>query len=193
MEVSPRQFPEIYSPAKSLADSLGRPLPTIYVMQHNVWNALAMKLAGRRLVVLLSGAVDSLLLKGSRTQVAWLVGHELGHHYAGHLNFWRRTTAQLGSWFLWVGLWYSRRCELTCDRYGLACADSLQESQRAVCNMAVGAHLAPEVDVDEAVAQWNRHRGEFFVQYRTLYSTHPQILCRLEELARSARQLGIPG
>jgi Zn-dependent protease with chaperone function len=152
---------------------------------------MAMKIAGRRVVVLFSGAVDSLLLKGSITQLGWLVGHELGHHFAGHLNFWRHTTAQLGSWFVWVGLWYKRRCEFTCDRYGLACAASLPESLRAICNMAVGAQLAPDVDIDQAVAQWNRHSTEFFVKYRTLYSTHPQTLCRLDELGKAARELGI--
>ncbi len=124
-------------------------------------------------------------------QLAWLVGHELGHHYAGHLNFWRRTTEALGGWFLWVKLWYNRRCELTCDRYGLACANSLSESLRAICNMAVGAQLASEVNIEEAVRQWERHRSEFFVRYRTLYSTHPHSLWRLEELQKAATSLRI--
>ena len=57
--------------------------------------------------------------------------------------------------------------------------------------LAVGAQLAPDVDIDQAVAQWNRHSTEFFVKYRTLYSTHPQTLCRLDELGKAARELGI--
>lgn len=191
VEVSDRQFPEIYRIAQSFAERIGKPLPTLYVMQENAWNALAMRLAGKRLVVLFSGAVDSILLKGSITQLAWLVGHELGHHYAGHLNFWRRTSAWLGSWFVWVGLWYKRRCEFTCDRYGLACAGSLTESLRAVCNMAVGAQLSSAMDIDQAIAQWDRHRSEFFVKCRTLYSTHPHTLWRLEELKKAAREMGV--
>ena len=191
VELSDQQFPDVYRIAKTFAERVGKPLPTIYVMQENVWNALAMKIAGKRLVVLLSGAVDSILLKGSIAQLGWLVGHELGHHYAGHLDFWRRTTAQFGSWFVWVGLWYKRRCELTCDRYGLVCAGSLPESLRAVCNMAVGGQLAGDVDVDQAIAQWNRHRSEFFVKYRTIYSTHPHTLWRLLELKNAGRELGI--
>ena len=192
VEVTERQFPEIYSIAESFAARLNEPLPTIYVLQENIWNAFAMKIAGMKLVVLLSGAVDSLLLKGSLNQLAFVIGHELGHHYAGHLNFWRHTTVIFGSWFVWVGLWYQRRCELTCDRYGLACANSLAESLRAVCNLAVGAQLASEVNIAEAVAQWRRHRSEFFVKYRTLYSTHPHNLWRLLELQESAEELGIP-
>lgn len=191
VRVSDRQFPEIHRIVTSFSRQLGQTPPAVYVTQHNIWNALAMRLAGKRLVVLYSGAVDSLLLKGSMKQLAWLVGHELGHHYAGHLNFWRRTTEALGSWFIWVALWYKRRCELTCDRYGLACANSLGESLRAVCNMAVGAQLAPVVDVEQAVAQWGEHRDEFFVKYRTLYSTHPHTLWRLEELIKAAGQIDV--
>ena len=191
VEVSDRQFPEIQNLASAFAQRLEQPLPTIYVMQDSVWNAFATKLAGKRMVVLFSGAVDSLLLKGSMTQIAWLVGHELGHHYAGHLNFWRHTTAQLGSWAVWFGLWYRRRCELTCDRYGLACANSLQESLNAVCNMSVGAQLASKVNVEQAIAQWNQYRSEFFVRYRTMYSGHPHNLWRLEALQSAARELRI--
>jgi hypothetical protein len=117
VEVSERQFPEIHSIVTVFSKRLGKTAPTVYVMQENIWNSFAMILAGKRLVVLLSGAIDSLLLKGSMTQLAWLVGHELGHHYSGQLDFWRRTTEAMGSWFVWVALWYKRRCELTCDRY----------------------------------------------------------------------------
>lgn len=191
VEVSERQFPEIHRVASSFARQLGQPMPTIYVLQENTWNALAMRIAGRRLVVLFSGAVDSILSRGSLTQLAWVIGHEMGHHYAGHLEAWRNRIVRFGSWFFWVRLWYSRRCEFTCDRYGLACAQNLRESQRAICNMSVGAQLAPQVDIEEAIAQWNRHRSEFFVGYRTLYSTHPHTLCRLAELKTAAGELGI--
>jgi Zn-dependent protease with chaperone function len=191
VEVTDQQFPEIHRIVTDFSKRLGKTPPTVYVMQNNVWNSLAMRIAWKRIVVLLSGAVDSLLLKGSMTQLAWLVGHELGHHYAGHLNFWYHTTAQLGSWFIWIGLWYKRRCELTFDRYGLACANSLEESLRAICNMTVGAQLAANVNIEQAISQWSRHRSEFFVKYRTIYSTHPHTLWRMEELTAAARDMGI--
>jgi Zn-dependent protease with chaperone function len=118
------------------------------------------------------------------------VGHELGHHYAGHLG-WRHFVASWGGWCIWPRLWYSRRCEFTCDRYGLACAGSLEAAQRAVCNMAVGAQLARRVDIAQARQQWESRRGEFFVRYRALYSTHPHTLDRLATLERAAAELGI--
>lgn len=191
VQVSEKQFPEIHAIARDFAGRLGQSLPAIYVMQEGTWNAFAARFAWQREVILLSGAIDSLLLKGNMNQLAWVVGHELGHHYAGHLNFWRHATAQMGSWFVWVGLWHRRRCELTCDRYGLACANSLPESLLALCNMTVGAQLASQVNIDEAIAQWQRHRSEFIVKYRTLYSMYPHLLSRMEELTKSAQTLRI--
>ena len=41
------------------------------------------------------------------------------------------------------------------------------------------------------VQQWQAHRGEFFVRYRTLYATHPHLLARLEHLNNAAAEFGI--
>jgi Zn-dependent protease with chaperone function len=190
VRVSEKQLPELHRVILRCCERLGMAPPDVYVMQHNIWNAFATKIWGRRMVVLLSGAVDSILLKGNMQQMAWLVGHELGHHRAGHLDL-SRKLANLGDWCIWLKLWHSRRAELTCDRAGLYCAGSLEASQLAMINATVGAQLAAQVNVEEAVRQWNQHRNEFFVKYRTLYATHPHQLARLENLAFSAVDLGI--
>jgi Zn-dependent protease with chaperone function len=191
VQVGPSQFPEIYQVAREFAARLGRPLPEMYVQQDSLWNAFATRLLGTPVVVLYSGVIDSILLKGDHRQLAFVVGHELGHHYAGHLG-WKHFFASWGSWCIWPRLWYSRRCEFTCDRYGLACAGNLESAQRAVCNMAVGAQLAERVDLHEAARQWSARRSEFFVRYRALYSTHPHTLDRLATLPATAAELGIP-
>ncbi|MDO8586110.1 MAG: M48 family metallopeptidase [Armatimonadota bacterium] len=190
VRVSERQLPEVYEAVRNACARLNIHEPDVYVLQQGIWNALAMKIAGRRLVVLLSGAVDSILLKGDMQQLAWLIGHEIGHHAAGHLDFWRRRV-EMGGGMIWVYLWYQRRCELTCDRIGLYCAGSLESSSLAVANMTVGAQLASRVNIDEAIRQWNEHRHEFFVQYRTIYSSHPHTLWRLEEMRLAAKSFGM--
>ncbi len=190
VRVSPTQLSELHQVVQSCCHRLGFAPPDVYVMQQNVWNAFATKILGRRMVVLLSGAVDSILLKGDMRQMAWLVGHELGHHRAGHLEFTRKV-ANAGDWCIWLKLWYSRRAELTCDRIGLYCAGSLQASQLALMNATVGAQLAAQVNVAEAVRQWHQHRGEFFVKYRTLYATHPHLLARLDYLRSAAAEFGL--
>lgn len=191
VRVSATQLPEVHRAVQTCCKHMNIKPPEVYVLQHNVWNAFATKIFGRRMVVLLSGAVDSILLKGDTQQLTWLVGHEIGHHWAGHLNI-SQKLARVGGWLIWVNLWHSRRAELTCDRVGLYCTGSLKASQLALMNATVGAQLAGKVNMQEAEAQWFAHRNEFFVKYRTLYSTHPHLLARLHHLNESAAELGIP-
>ncbi|MCE5322575.1 M48 family metallopeptidase [bacterium] len=190
IEVSENQIPGVYEAARVCCEKLGSNQPAVYVMQDGLWNAFAMKLAGRRIVVLLSGAIDSLLLKGDMRQVTWLIGHEIGHHAAGHLDFLSKT-AEFGAWLPWLLLWYKRRCELTCDRIGLYCTGDPTACLTALANLSVGAQLAPCVNINEAIAQWHRHQHEVYVRYRTIYSTHPPHLWRMEEMAKAAAVMGM--
>lgn len=190
IRVSERQLPEVFAVARACCQRLGMEMPDIHVMQHSVWNAMASKLAGHRYVVLYSGALDSILLKGDMSQVAWLVGHELGHHFAGHLDFVTRCRL-LGGWFPWLLLWYNRRRELTCDRVGLYCAGSLQASQRALANATAGAQLGGQVNIAAAIQQWEGHHSEFFVLYRVFYSSYPPLLWRLQALQQAAAEFDV--
>jgi Zn-dependent protease with chaperone function len=190
VRVSEKQLPDLNSVVDTCCQNLALERPDVYVMQQNVWNAFATKIFKRRVVVLYSGAVDSILLKGDMRQLTWLVGHELGHHWAGHLDAGQKI-AKLGGWLIWVNLWHSRRAELTCDRVGLYCAGSVVPSQLALMNATVGAQLAGKVNVAAAAEQWQQHRDEFFVKYRTLYSTHPHLLARLDHLNSSAQEFGM--
>ena len=190
VRVSGKQFPEIHAAAQRVCARLKVPVPEVYVLQESTWNAFAAKLVGKRVVVLLSGAIDSILLKGDMSQLTWLVGHEIGHHVAGHFGFFH-DMLMLGAWLPVILLWYKRRGELTCDRVGLYGANSLSSSLAALCNMTVGAQLAEKLNVDEAIQQWRSHKGEFLVHYRTIYSTHPHNLWRLENLVQSAMEFRI--
>ena len=189
IRVGPNQLPEVYQISVDCAKKLGlKQVPEVYVLQESIWNAMAYKVAGKRKVVLFSGAVDSILHTGNLRQLAWLIGHEIGHHAAGHLD-WTKALVAPGNIFIWFALWYSRRREFTCDRIGLYCAGCLESSKLAVVNMTVGSQLAANVNVAEAVRQWEAHKKEFFVRYRTLYSTHPHNLVRLKNLEESHAEL----
>lgn len=189
VRASPQQFPEIYNAAIKVSEKLDIKAPEIYVMQDSIWNAFATKLAGKRIVVLLSGAVDAILLKGDTSQLTWLVGHEIGHHAAGHIGIWHGLI-MMGGWLPWFALWYRRRGELTCDRIGLYAAGNASASIKAMCNMTVGAQLADLMNVEEAIKQWEEHKSEIFVRYRVLYSSHPPNLFRIKRLIESTRELG---
>ena len=190
VRVSHDQLPEINALVDAYAARLGIVRPEVYVVQHNVWNAFAEKLAGRHVVVLQSGAIDSLVEGGAPGDVAFLIGHELGHIAAGHLG-WIAALRRLGAWFVWVGLWHRRHSELTCDRLALACCNDVNLAARALVNMTVGKTMASKVSVPNAIAQWQSHKSDFFVHYRTLYSLYPHNLCRLASIVELAQERGI--
>ena len=190
VRVSAQQFPEIYQAAAQVSRKLYMDLPDIYIAQNSLWNAFATRLAGTRIVVLHSAAVDAILLKGDIAQLMWLIGHEMGHHAAGHIGVWAGLM-RLGGWLPWFGLWYSRRGELTCDRIGLYACGSATAAIRALCNMTVGAQLAHRVNIKAAILQWHEHKDELYVRYRLVYSTHPPNLLRIERLISAAKELGL--
>jgi len=193
IEVGEQQLTDVHHAVQTCCERLGIQEPiAVYVLQENLWNAFAAKLAFRRVVVLLSGALDSILLKGDMKQLTWLIGHEIGHHAAGHLDFIARFL-ELGAWFPWIYLWYSRRRELTCDRIGLYCCGSVDSALLAISNLTVGAQLAANVNVDQAIAQWYKHSHEICVIYRTIYSTHPPKLWRMEAIRKAAVIMGMMG
>ena len=125
-------------------------------------------------------------------QLTWVVGHELGHHWAGHLNM-SQKMARPGGWLIWVSFWHSRRRELTCDRVGLYCVGNLKASQLALINATVGAQLAGKVNIREACVTMAGTSGCNFLcaiarsTPRTLHH-----LARLDNLNNSAAELGIP-
>ncbi|HEY3864090.1 MAG TPA: M48 family metalloprotease [Verrucomicrobiae bacterium] len=190
VRVCETQLPEVNEAVNRCVAALKIERPEVYVVQHNVWNAFAAKLAGRQIVALYTGAIDSILLTGDMAQLTWVVGHEMGHHAAGHTR-WTHTLASPGAWFFWVFLWYSRRRELTCDRVGLYCVGNTAPCLLALSNLSAGAQLARKVNVEQAMNDWAACRGEFFVRYSTIYSTHPPLLWRFLHLRESAQELRI--
>ncbi len=192
IRVSENQLPELNSVVNQCAERLGITPPEVYVMQDSIWNAFAMRYGNKKMIVLLSGSVDSLLLKGEMTQLAWVVAHEMGHHLYGHLGFWNRFIEVCGILCPWVILWHRRRGELSCDRVAMYCIGSADASFKALANMTVGAQMADKVNKDEAIAQWHKNKGDFYCKYRSIYSTHPANTCRFAVLKETQAEFNIP-
>jgi len=192
VRISERQIPKLHRLVRESADRLGlTQVPEVYLIQDGAWNAFAAKAAGDRIVVLHSGAVDSIMLKGDMQQLSWVLGHELGHHALGHLD-WGHRMASLGFWAVPVYLWHSRLRELSCDRVGLYCSGSANASLAAMKNMLVGAQMSGNVDPGETSAQWRSQRGRLLVQILVLISSYPPSLRRLDAMRESVIELGIP-
>jgi Zn-dependent protease with chaperone function/Tfp pilus assembly protein PilE len=173
VRVDERQLPDLHARVRTAAGRLGiEKLPEIYVVQGaGLLNAFATKLLSRRYVILLSDLVDHC---EDPRQLDFVVGHELGHFAAGHLKW---------NLFLlpyrlvpWLGAAYSRACEYTCDRCGLAAAGDLEQAMRGLVVLAAGGRIAARVDLAAFSAQ-REEAGGFWTTVLELTSYHP-FLCK---------------
>ncbi|WP_210485698.1 M48 family metallopeptidase [Microvirga antarctica] len=113
--VGPDQFPHIHAMVEEGARRLGlaeAPMTFVYNSQ-GVMNAFALRLIGKqRYVWIASALIDA----DTDEQLRFVIGHELGHHVAGHLDALPHVVRLAGFLIPALGPAYSRARELTCDR-----------------------------------------------------------------------------
>lgn len=185
VRIDERQLPDLHARVRTAASRLGIDvLPELYVLHGGgMLNAFATKLLSRRYVILLSDLVDHC---EDPRQLDFVIGHELGHFAAGHLKW---------NLFLlpyrlvpWAGAAYSRACEYTCDRCGLAAAADLEQAQRGLVVLAAGGKIAARADLP-AFASQRLETGGFWATVLELSSSHP-FLCKR---AGALQELSAPG
>ncbi len=148
VKVGPQQFPHLYKMVEEGARAVGlKEAPVTFVYNSSgVMNAMALRLVGRhRYVWLTSALIDA----DSDEQVRFVVGHELGHHVAGHLDE-PGSFLRLPAHFVpFLGAAYSRARELTCDRVGAWLARDQAASRTALQMLACGsAKLNGQMNAD---------------------------------------------
>ncbi|RDJ20451.1 peptidase [Bosea caraganae] len=151
--VGPAQFPQLHRMVVEGTQTVGlKEVPATFVYNSSgVMNAMALRLVGRsRYIWLTSALIDC----DDEDQVRFVVGHELGHHVAGHLDEpW--SYLRLPAHFIpFLAPAYSRARELTCDRVGVFVARNLQASRTALQMLACGsAKLNRQMNPDAFQAQ----------------------------------------
>jgi Zn-dependent protease with chaperone function len=133
--VNEEQFPHIYEMVVDGSKKLGIQPPETFLYNSNgLLNAFARQTFGRQYLLLTSSIVDAI----TDEQMKFIVGHELGHHAAGHLN--------LGGYILrfparivpFLHNAYSRQCEYTCDRLGLYVSRDLKSACQSIQMLGCG-------------------------------------------------------
>jgi len=134
--INEEQFPHLHQIVIDGSKKLGlESAPEAFLYNANgIFNAFARQTFGRRYLLLTSSLVDAV----SDEQIKFVIGHELGHHAAGHLEFigfWLRFPARIVP-FLHKA--YSRQCEYTCDKIGYFISRDVDNSCTAIQMLGCG-------------------------------------------------------
>ncbi|MBN3858444.1 M48 family metallopeptidase [Paraburkholderia sp. Ac-20340] len=150
--LGPKQFPELHAMVVEGASEIGlnEPPKTFLYNSHGVFNAFARRLFGGRYVFLTSALVEA----SSDAQVRFVIGHELGHHAAGHLNPWINTLKLPAKLIPFLGKAYSRSREYTCDNAGAYLSKDFHASRSALQMLGCGCkRLNSAMNCDAFVEQ----------------------------------------
>jgi Zn-dependent protease with chaperone function len=180
VRVGLNQLPELYSRVREISQRIGlEDVPDAYVVQAGgVLNAFATKFIGKRMVVLNSELLEACGENGAARDM--IVGHELGHIRAGHLD-WRWLIAP-GLALPFLGGALSRAREYTCDRYGRVAAAERDGAELGLLILAAGGRLARQVNRSAFIEQRAEISG-FWMSFAQVYATHPPLTKRLAEIA----------
>jgi len=176
--VSPRQLPLLHSLAVAHAQKLGMAkIPNVYVVESGgLLNAFATRFLGRDFVIVHSDVLDLALQQGEAA-VGFVVAHELGHVWRGHLKY--RWLTLPGRFVPYLGSAYSRACEYTCDQVGAFCQPD--GAINGLLALAAGKLLYPHIDPREFAAQAETDRG-FWIRRAELMASHPRLPKRVAAL-----------
>jgi Zn-dependent protease with chaperone function len=189
IKVSRNQYPEIFEIVERHCRALGLAVPpAVFVVNMNgVVNAIARKILKDKYVMLYSDLIDLMLAHGSTIELSSIIGHELGHHAAGHVAFWKQTLLKPAMCIPFLGGAYSRACELTADRIGLYLCGDKDAACRGLIALACGSKLlSPRTNL-QAFQDQERELPWFFAFWNDLYSSHPRLTKRVMALEDAAQ------
>ena len=180
VEVTPAQFPEVYTIYHDLAQQMGfrldaagkgiTRLPRLYIKNGNgVMNAYASKCqVSRGYVVIHSDLVDVGYTYQDWEFVRFVLAHELGHIKCGHVDLWRSMIRPVTT-ALRLQASVIRAQEYTADRVALYYAPA---GGKGMIHLYCGKHLGHRVNMDEYFASVHAHKDGFWLKAANFLSDH---------------------
>ena len=188
VRITPQQYPELHQRLVACCQRLGMgTVPETYLLHGDgAFNAFATRFLGRHFLILYSDMVDA--LESRPGALNFYLGHELGHVHRGHLSW--RPVLLPASFLPLLGPAYHRATETTCDNYGAACCDDLEDAVRGLSALGAGGRRWQDLDVTEYLQQARQTSG-FWMSFHELISDYPWLVKRVARVA--ARGTGVTG
>ena len=201
---SEKQFPTLYRMLKEACATLDVPEPELYVRYSPTYNAYTSGVS-RTYIVLQSSLLDAF----TDEELAYIIGHELGHIKCGHVLYLMLARLimplleEIGQVTLGLGklagmglmagfLEWMRQAEFSCDRAGLLVCQDVQVGLNATLKLGAGStRFHTETSTDAFLEQAQQHsdnnglngvsKAILFMLY-TWQLEHPQVVYRAKGL-----------
>ncbi len=189
LRLTPKLAPEICKIGDRCKEILGMNANIeFYVYQDSSFNACCYPPDDKRLYIMLSSA---LLEQFNPTEIAFVIGHEIGHVLYDHMRYPARPIMDYGQGtlsplhamklFAW-----GRSAELSADRIGLLCCQSFEAAGSSFFKLSSGVTSdSLNFHIDEYIDQYRHLSAEMAeaeVDPSDWYSTHPFSPMRIKAL-----------
>jgi Zn-dependent protease with chaperone function len=182
--VSDDQMPEVH---KALTEVLARfgskEIPRIVVIGAGEVNALAIKFARQRVVVLLSELLEGII--DNPAQLRFLLAHECCHHALDH--------GGRGIFELYKPARYRQAREMTCDNAGVVAANDAKEACVVISKLCVGNRLSSRLNQRALQREAATIYSGFSGWLLRRHLSHPPAGKRLANIERFADQKLVRG
>lgn len=187
--VTEQQFPDLHKMYEECCDKLNMKKKPTMILLHmdGMFNAFATRFLRKHYVILLADVVDA--LEDEPEAIKFYIGHELGHVSRNHIM--RGMYLSLVSWLPLLGAGYSRACEVTCDRHGLACCDNEDSAVKAMSALAVGGKRWKTMNVPAYLEQKQLIKG-FWMSFHEVISDYPWLVRRVAYLHQDTDKSSVP-
>lgn len=182
------QYPSLKVVFEQCRQRLGCRRPAeVLVVESPQRNAFAVGFREPYTVVLFTGLLDQL----EPAEIAFVVGHELGHVELGHTLIHSlqsavgaRSFGVFGFGFLLqlVFLLWSRVAEHSADRAGLLACLDLRAGARALLVVSMDPKEARAMDLEAEIRRWTERDASLSERASAFLSTHPAISTRLDRM-----------
>ena len=181
--LGPTQFPDLYEMVVAGSRDIGlRDVPRTFLYNSNgLINAFARRLLGGNYVFLTSALVEAT----TDAQIRFVIGHELGHHAAGHLNPWMNTLKLPAHAVPFLGKAYSRSREYSCDRIGAYLSQDVAASRSSLQMLGCGCRRLNDYMSCEAFVQQEAMVPPLFGFLTEIFRTHPRLTRRVAAIRQT--------
>ena len=197
IEITRKQFGEIYQTGAGAAANLRMPVPRMFVLQNPVMNAATYGVDERNFVMLTSALVDSLL----PGELAFTLGHEFGHIKSNHVLYLNAANWAISGALALLGMIvagpigllvgpafrvalneWSRKAEYTADRAGLLASRDLNSSILSLVKITLGSRsLIDKLDLEAFLEQMEERAAQEY-GFVEMFQSHPFMPKRVKEL-----------